>query len=260
MVMLKKGIKINYLLFIVYYLLFTGCYNSNKSKNNNGIENALKSNEYVNNHFPLYSEAIIILNDSVNIYVDSLLKSFTGEYIWGWQVDSMICINSQHDKLVTTLNISSGNCKTCVSDEIIKILGKKINGKWFFFKGGGTLIIPRDMYGKDAVHPLTFHELSQIARKEFLESALIKNDKGEYIVSDKWVDAHFYNAGFDSFTFHRNPGMVSPGEEYQMPRDKEKTDSVHWFLILDKWKHKIDTNEYKPLQRNKMNNLINSFP
>lgn len=74
-------------------------------------------------------------------------------------------------------------------------------------------------------------------------------------MNDKWIDEHFYNAGYDSFTHHRKPGMVSPGEEYQMPRDKAKTDSVHWWLITDKWKHKIDTNEYKPLRRNKINNV-----
>jgi hypothetical protein len=143
----------------------------------------------------------------------------------------MICLNSSSDKMVTTINISVGVCGDCRMDAITKLLGKKINGIWYFFEGGGTLIVPRDMYGKDAMHPLTFHELSQIARKEFLESALIKNAAGEYVVNDKWVDDHFYQNGFGNY------------------KSKAEYDSVHWMMILQKWKYRIDTNEYKPLHR-----------
>ncbi|MEO6903439.1 MAG: hypothetical protein ABI241_10130 [Bacteroidia bacterium] len=87
------------------------------------------------------------------------------------------------------------------------------------------------MFGKDEMHPLTFHELSQIAREEFLESALIKNAAGEYVVNDKWIDAHFYQNGYGDY------------------KTKEEYDSVHWNVILKKWKVKIDTNEYKPFHR-----------
>jgi hypothetical protein len=144
----------------------------------------------------------------------------------------MICLNSSSDKMVTTINISVGVCGDCRMDAITKLLGKKINGIWYFFEGGGTLIVPRDMYGKDAMHPLTFHELSQIARKEFLESALIKNAAGEYVVNDKWIDAHFYYNGICADC-----------------KTHVQYDSVHWYEILHKWKEKIDTNEYKPLHR-----------
>ena len=102
------------------------------------------------------------------------------------------------------------------------------------FKGGGTLIIPRDMYGKDEMHPLSFHELSQIARKEMMESALVKKN-GEYVVSDKWVDDHFYQIGYGKYD------------------NRASYDSIHWMLIQRKWKEKIDTNEYKPLRKNNAN-------
>lgn len=171
------------------------------------------------------------------------------EYIYDWVVDSMICINSTQDKLVGIVVSSAGVYPEDVTDDATKFLGKKINGIWYFFKSGGSLAILRSSYGKTGKNPLSFHELSQIARKEMLEGALIKNEKGEFVVDDKWVEEHFYNAGFDTFNHHKIYGMVSPGEEYQMPRDKEKTDSVHWHLILDKWNHKIDTNEYKPREK-----------
>jgi hypothetical protein len=248
--MLRKEIKIYYL--FAFLLIYYSC---STSTNNikNGPVCSLISNNYVHENFKLYSNEFEILNDSINIYQDSLVKSFLFIYNESWQLDSMICINSLKDRLVAAINVSYGIGKQGTSDDISKILGKKINNKWYFFMGGGNLVVPRSMYGKSEMNPLTFHELSQIARKEFLESALIKNEKGEYIINDKWIDDHFYNAGFDNFNYHKNPGMVSEGEEYQLPRDKEKTDSVHWYLIIHKWTEKIDTNEYKPLRKNKLN-------
>lgn len=226
--MLRKGVKIYLHIFFAFFIL--GCDNlNNNSKKNICID-------YVNQNYINYEKEHRLLNDSITNYVDSTLKSFLGEYLWEWQIDSLICLNTKQDKLVTTINISSGSCTKCVSDEIIKILGKKINDKWFFFEGGGTLIVPRDMYGKDAMHPLSFHELSQIARENSLASALIKDENGNYIVNDAWVEKHFYNNGYGNFS------------------NRAAYDSVHWKIILDKWKHKIDTNEYKPLRKNIVHN------
>lgn len=227
-----KGNKI-LVCFFAFWFVCSSCSNQNKT------------DIYVKNNFTNYHSTYKIIVDSVNIYVASLLKEYGHIYNQKWEIDSLLCINSTNNKLVTTINNSSGVGKFGVSDEVTKLLGKKINGKWYFFEGGGTLVVPRDLYGKDEMHPLSMHELSQIARKEFLQGALIKNENGDYVVSDKWVDKHFYNNGFYTFGKHRNPGMISDGEEYQMPRDKEKFDSVHWHFILDKWKHKIDTAEYK---------------
>ncbi len=242
-VMLKKDIKNIFALFL--FLLLQSCDSEIKEKEKSS------SNNYVETNFAKYKQIYFDANDSIVYYANSKLSSFLTEYSNKWQVDSMMCINSTSDKLVGVIISSVGILNHDVTDDATKFLGKKINGNWYFFKGGGSLAIPRSLYGKTGSDTLSFHELSQIARKEFLESSLIQNEKGKYIVNDKWVDEHFYNAGFDNFTHHKVYGLVSPGEEYQMPRDKEKTDSVHWHLIIDKWKHKIDTNEYKPLRKTK---------
>jgi hypothetical protein len=228
--MLKSVIK--YFCLLSFFVSNYSCENVlNKKKNCD-----LKSNEFVKKEFDNYSNEYKVINDSILIYTDSILKSFLTEYYAIWKVDSMICINSKKNKLVATINISIGECEECKTDDVIKILGKKINGVWYFFKGGGNLTVPRNYYGKDEMHPLTFHELSQIGRKNFLESALIKNAAGEYVVNDKWIDAHFYDNGY-----------ALPG--WDEIKDKAKYDSVHWYIILHKWKEKIDTNEYKPLHR-----------
>lgn len=238
--MLRKGTNFLFIIFILNSCDVT------ETKHEVKLDIPVKANSYVKTNFNSYKEVFQTINDSLNLYLDSLLKESLFIYGEEWEVDSFICINSSNDNLVSVISSSSGIGKQAVSDAISGLLGKKINNQWYFFTGLGTLIVPRDMYGKDSLHPLTFHELSQIARKEMLEGSLIKNDKGEYVINDEWINSHFYNAGFDNFTHHKVYGMVSPGEEYQMPRDKEKTDSVHWHLIMDKWKHKIDTNEYKP--------------
>ena len=194
--------------------------------------NVEKANTYVKNNFNKYNDIYKVLNDSINIYIDSSLATFLTEYYEEWQVDSLLCINNEGNRLFGTINASLGANKNAWSDDVMELLGKKINGKWYFFKGGGTLAVPRNMYRKDEMHPLTFHELSQIARKEMLESALVKKN-GEYVVSDEWIDKHFYQNGY---------GVYNTRAAY---------DSIHWMLIMRKWKEKIDTNEYKPVRRNK---------
>jgi hypothetical protein len=217
----------------IYLLMFSSCSHENKS------------NKYIEDNFGNYKNEFYLIKDSVKKYSESMLEDYTGEYMWHWIIDSLVCVNSSKDKLISISVISTGICKDCKSDEVIMMLGKKINKQWYFFQGGGTLIVPRDMYGKDEYHPLSFHELSQIARKEmFGENCLIKKD-GEWIVNDEWVNSHFYNNGFYSFGKHREKGVVYPDEYFEMPRDKAKFDSVHWSLILDKWNHKIDTTEIK---------------
>ncbi|MES2837522.1 MAG: hypothetical protein V4667_08365 [Bacteroidota bacterium] len=206
------------------------CSNNNISINNN----------YAKSRFNEYSDIYTTIVDSISIYTDSSLTLFLNEYYSEWQIDSLVCINSKKDKLVTTINSTPGVCKECKMDDITKLLGKKINGKWYFFKGGGSLAVPRDMYGKDATHPLSFYELSKIARKEMLAGAVIEKN-GKLIIDDKWVDRHFYNNGFAQ-------------RGWDEIKDRPKYDSVHWFYIMDKWKHKIDTNEYKPLQRKQQKN------
>ena len=160
--MYQKEIKTFIYLFI-YLFIYSSC------------SKQTKHDDYIINRYSTYKGEYEIINDSLRYYVSSFLKDYTSEYMYKWEVDSFVCFNSEKDKLVTSINSSSGKCNGCKMDDATKLLGKKINGKWYFFKGGGTLVIPRDMYGKDEYHPLSFHELSQIARKEmFGENCLIK--------------------------------------------------------------------------------------
>ncbi|MEO6903438.1 MAG: hypothetical protein ABI315_09800 [Bacteroidia bacterium] len=133
MKVLKKEIK-----FILISLLFySSCnYNSEKIDVIKISDYQLNSNKYVVNNFNRYSNIYVLLNDSLNMYVDSLLKVFNTEYNSEWQVDSMLVINSANDKLVATINISIDTCNHCEMDQVSKLLGKKINGIWYFFMGG----------------------------------------------------------------------------------------------------------------------------
>jgi hypothetical protein len=203
------------ILVFVTLILFSSC---GKSK----IE------KYIEQNYNVYTELHKTLTDSTNSYLNSHLKSFLQLYNNPWQIDSFICVNSKNDKLVATINSSIGKCKECWSDDVTKILGKKVNNKWYFFVGGGTLVVPRESYGKTPQMPLTLTELSQIAHKEmFGENCLIKKD-GEYVVNDAWVDQHFYNKGICA-------DCKTIGEY----------DSVHWKKILDKWNHKFDPKEFE---------------
>lgn len=236
LVKLKNVIKF----FCISFSVFVFSCESKREKDKDSISSLanLNINKYVIDKYKNYEKIYTLINDSVSLYSNSLLKSFANLYIFDYEIDSMVCINSSNDKLVGTINVSIGKCSNCKLDNISLFLGKKIYGEWYFFLGGGHLKVPRDMYGKDAASPLSFHELSKIARKEMLSGAVIEKN-GKLIIDDKWVDSFFYNNGY---------GKYSTSAQY---------DSVHWRIIMDKWKHKIDTNEYKPLQRKqfKKNNV-----
>ncbi len=187
--------------------------------------------KYIAENYTEYSNEYRIFKDSLKFYSFSRLKNYEFLSTQKWEIDRMLCLNSKKDKLVAIVMVSSGYGFQGKSDWITQYLGKNINGYWYFFEGGGTLIVPRDMYGKDEMHPLSFHELSQIARKEmFGENALTKKD-GKLIVNDEWIDEYFYNNGY---------GKMG----WTVEKNRAQYDSVHWHYIIDKWKHKIDTVEF----------------
>lgn len=222
--MLVKGIKLKVLTILFFFL----CSCSNKTE----------LDTYVDDNFKNYSILHELIKDSVEYYVKSNLSDFIGEYFWKWQVDSLVCVNSANDKLVTTINISSGISREAVSDEILKLLGIKKNNKWYFFHGGGALIVPRDMYKKTEMEPLSFHELSQIARKEFMNGSIKKGIGSAYVTDDRWINSHFEYNGICGHC-----------------RTKKQFDSTYWELIKDKWNHRIDTTKLKQKTENYPANL-----
>lgn len=92
------------------------------------------------------------------------------------------------------------------------------------------------MYGKSGTDPLSFYELSQIARREFLEGALVEQADGGYKVNDGFIDYHFYSSAWGGYP------------------TKASFDSAHAAVIKNQWLGKrIDTNEYKPVRKHKFN-------
>ncbi len=210
------------LVFVVYSLLIFSC-------SSNSLSSKI-SKEFIDANFKDYEPVYNLLLDSSNFYVESALKTFGGEYTSNWFLDSMICINSTNDKLVGILISSKGNGSENFIDMATKILGKQIDGKWYFWKGIETFAIVREEFGYSENNAPPVIVLSSLARHYLLTSALVKQ-QSNYEVNDEWINKIFYTTGYDpTYT-------------------KEQSDSLHWHLIMDKWNHKIDTNEYKPLKK-----------
>src|SRR5574337_1882422 len=106
--MLKREIRF-ICLFICLFIY--SCVNIEK-------KTELKTSTYVDNNFKLYSNEYKTIADSVAMYVNSALNEYLHIYNQEWQIDSLICLNSTRDKLVTTINNSTGACSIGVSDEI----------------------------------------------------------------------------------------------------------------------------------------------
>jgi len=185
---------------------------------------------YVDRNFKKYKTSYEILNDSIAKYISSDLTFFIALKNYDWELDSMIIISQNGQLLVGTINISFGINENAKIDQSVEIYGKYLNNVWYFFRGLDVLAIPRKDYGKDGLNPLTLKEISDISRKYLLANG-IKYQDDNFVINDDWIKNKFYKNGYNNY---------STTLQY---------DSVHWHLIMDKWNHRIDTNEYKPSSR-----------
>ena len=183
--MLRQG---NKLYFIVLLLLFfVSCnkykkYNSKEIDNirNNSIKMAqsiIGANEYKRIHTNMI--------DSINVWANNELGYYkyynrTKNYL----IDSVICLNKNGDKCITTILLRQ-LLKTGVQDDIEFFYGVKINERWYFFPGL-TMVLPRENYQKDVHTPLSFEKLKQIATWNIYRGYLKQNQLGKWEINEEF--------------------------------------------------------------------------
>jgi len=133
------------------------------SKGNSGVEYLLVLQE---------------ANDSLNFWIKNKIHN-------PYQLDSLICFNRNNDKLVGAL----------LSEDGIKFFyGVKIKNRWYFFDGA-TIVLLKEFYPNDA-WPLSYNKLHEIAMKEVFSGYLIKDEKGNWVINDKFFEYHFKGSGW----------------------------------------------------------------
>ncbi len=262
--MLNQG---NVLVIILFFLI---------SCQNRSVINERKA-ERINDVMKLHSKVNI---DLFNTIIDTLLvwkkDSLLNSKLYMFDdtliIDKKIVINSDSTRLFTYLfNIDFKN-KGSNHDGLMDLAGAKISGKWYFFFGTYT-VIDRAFYQDSIYSPMTFDELSYLAR-ENLSSAFYQDKNGKVKVRESFFDFMDDSNGWglppgstrkdiDSVIVARNKEMrqykIDPAEIEQIKaemaksvRPQEPISDLKWYeKIFPKEKKLFETDEWKEYVKSK---------
>ena len=179
--MSKQGIK-----FFIILFIFISC-----GEKNIVIES--RNDIYLNKKFNEYSLVYTSLLDTLNAWkLDSMAISKGYFFSDCWKLDSMIVFNKDSSRLYTNILHRSCKHKGGIFDYLQAIGGAKIDSQWYFFFGMQP-VIDRASY-QDSIHaPLSFDELSYLAREHLLGAYTIQED-GTITTNDSFFD-FMYNRG-----------------------------------------------------------------
>ena len=131
------------------------------------------------------------INDSINNWIKHKLGLY--KYYKSFKVDTILCINSAKNKLITGILLKCVSDE-CSQDDIIYFNGVKIKSKWYFFDGP-SLVLIRKYYQKNIHKPLSWEIMEQIAADQLYRGYLNKdgsiNDNFFYdLTSGAWGEAN----------------------------------------------------------------------
>ena len=194
------------LFFIFCFLFFIFCF-SCKNENNKIIAMSTQYKEISKGNSGV--EYLLVLqeaNDSLNFWIKNKIHN-------PYQLDSLICFNRNNDKLVGAL----------LSEDGIKFFyGVKIKNRWYFFDGA-TIVLLKEFYPNDA-WPLSYNKLHEIAMKEVFSGYLIKDEKGNWVINDKFFEYHFKA----SWGYYKDNKFITPSTQ-------QEWDSLYIAKALSVW-------------------------
>lgn len=189
-----------------------------------------------------------------------------------WQIDSLLVINKDSTRLFGYMLKSMVGWRDAKVDYLEDLAGAKINEKWYFFFGSST-IIDRASYQDSIYSPMTFDELSYLAREK-LSRAFYQDEPGEVKVRESFFDFMDDPNGWglppgstrkdiDSLIVAGNKKMrkfkIDPAEIEQIKaemaksvRPKEPIPDLNWYeKIFPKKKKLFETDEWKEYVKSK---------
>lgn len=189
-----------------------------------------------------YNRIYINATDSIKIWSLNKISNYNfhgkgKDFI----LDTLLCFNTSGNRLISALlNINTSNPN---SDGINYFYGENINGLWYFFRGGYT-VIPRSLVkGHPESKPLSYSQLHQIALKE-IYSGYLKNN-GE--INESWFISHFENNGWGTIKNQSYFDWCFKGKRYT--NEKEFYIASHLCKVKANWSN-INKDSIKPLPPN----------
>jgi hypothetical protein len=138
------------------------------------------------NEFRHSNVIIKSITDTLLFWKSDSINSVKYFYNSDCKILNEFVINQDSNLIFTYLISRDTGYKNSVLDYQYDLGGAKINGKWYFFFGA-TTAIDRASYQDSIYSPMTFDELSYLAR-ENLSGALYQNESGEVKVRESFFD------------------------------------------------------------------------
>lgn len=169
--------------YLVIIIIFISCTRNEK------IHFDTLQKEFIQNNFNKYKYIYAAITDTLYKWkTDSIANS--GPYFiesnYNSKLDSLIYFNSDSTRLFTYHLEQNVVYKDASVDNLASLAGAKISNKWYFFFGT-SIVIDRASYQDSVYAPLSFDELSYLARKH-MQGALYRDNSGKVCVYDKWLD------------------------------------------------------------------------
>ena len=180
--------RVNKKLLVIAVIFAICCFSCKNNKEKLNEKTILYKNYSVGvATLPVYESVFHSVNDSMNNWVKNGLSAYLYAQLNRWAFDSLICFNRNSDKCVMALAYQHDSITTATADFLIFFYGVKIKETWYFFDGA-AVVLPREMYEKDISKPLSFEKLHEIAMKEVFSGYLIKDEKGNWVINDKFFE------------------------------------------------------------------------
>lgn len=181
----KDNLKIIFIIILIIicvYILNKKCFTINKTQltKNEIINTYIKGNHATNGLL------FKVVKDTITSWLKNDLAASQMLLFDKWNIDSAILTNANKDRMYSVVLKQSTSFLNSNSDWIFDLAGAKIDGEWYFFYGSST-VIDRATYQDSIYSPLTFDELSYLAR-ENLSHALYKDENGDIKVKESFFD------------------------------------------------------------------------
>ena len=186
-----------------------------------------------------YNKLYRQVSDSLDRWCSEKLPAYGSVWYYNYRLDSVLCFNSSKDRMVTGILIQCDK-PTCEMDDIEYLYGAKIKGRWYFFQGGGAMVILRERYQSDIHTPVSFAKLHELAMEQMFRGYVKKDHKGQWIINDAFFTHHFEGTGWGDFDKQSHKDTVAYGKRFT--EKKEYYESIYLRGINDKWTRKDKSN------------------
>lgn len=217
----KKGNKKIRALCLLLLSFFVSCTSENR------LDFHIKVDRFANDNFEEVSEVYGQMNSWIENSIKARLYNvksliFNSNYT----VDRLVLMNDSKSKLVGTINVRNSIRNNVTHDFVHMFWGVKINGEWYFTKGG-NLFVPRENYKYDIYEPLSDYELSYIGRDYFLKHFLHIDGESLSINSDL-IDKHVSIRNGSKYKEDSDKNWLNFFEEMQSKKvSQNKVDDIN---------------------------------